>query len=583
MVLTGIVLVVICFIAFRYFYAGVSSVKLKNLELQHQVESMNKQLDLFAERERKATREADIAHNAKTKFLSSLSHDIRTPMNGVIGMANLLNDTNLNNDQKEYTTTILDCSTNLLSSVNEILINDMLEYSKMDSENDEISNSPFDIYNFLEEVLDMFATRAAESGVELLYHVDTNVPARIVADCKRLQKVLMNFVENSINATKQGEILISVKLGENADLKSLPISFTASDTGTGISSEKVPTLYKGILPENFSTKSREISKGFGLVISKRLVEQMGGTILLENHPGSGCSFTFTIVTEFSENSLPEFEDTRLSGSEGKQILIINKNAVATRFLSKQLEDWKFMPVNASCGEQALEILSQISVDLVLADANSLETGPLKITEEIKQKYPHLPVILIHSANDESYKISPELFSAVINKPVKRSILLDSIISATRLNKQKAGKSYSNLIPENFAKKYPLRILVAEDNPVNQKWIKKILGKIGYQCEIAENGNVVMEKVSFEKYDLVLMDVQMPEMDGLEATRMIRLCLEVQPVIIAMTANAMQGDREKCIQSGMNDYISKPVELHILLSMLEKWALFVQSKKELVSI
>jgi CheY-like chemotaxis protein len=228
----------------------------------------------------------------------------------------------------------------------------------------------------------------------------------------------------------------------------------------------------------------------------------------------------------------------------------------------------------------LEILSQISVDLVITDLNMPEMDGIQLSQSIKSQYPKIPIILLNPVNDERYKQNLEIFSAIISKPVKQHNLFDTILTQLRHNDKSVSENrVSHHIPDNFSEKHPLHILVAEDNPVNQKWIKKILSKIGYQCEIAENGKVVLEIVSHEHFDLILMDVQMPEMDGMEASRMIRVCLETQPVIIAMTANVMQGDREECIQSGMDDYISKPVELNVLLNMLEKWALLIKERKQ----
>ena len=269
------------------------------------------------------------------------------------------------------------------------------------------------------------------------------------------------------------------------------------------------------------------------------------------------------------------------GFEGKQILIVDDNVTSNAILTNQLEQWKLLPVIATSGEQALEILSQISVDLVITDLIMPGMDGIELSHSIKSQYPKIPIILLNSLYDERHKKYHEIFSAVLNKPVKQHNLFDTILSELRhRDKSLSNNGSLHQLPDNFSEKYPLHILVAEDNPVNQKWIKKILTKIGYQCEIAENGKVVLEIVSHEHFDLILMDVQMPEMDGMEASRMIRVCLETQPVIIAMTANVMQGDREECIQSGMNDYISKPVELNELLNMFEKWALLIKEKKQL---
>ncbi len=579
MLFFAVILVVIIFIAFGYVYAGMNGVKLRNQELLQQVNDLNEQMDLLAEKEAKSRREADIAYNAKGKLLSLLSHEIRTPMNGVIGMATLLAATDLDNEQREYANTVLNCSTNLLTNVNEILISDMLDFSKVDTESLELGNKKFDLRNCIEEVMGIFAGKAAEAGLELLYQIDVDVPLQITGDYKRLQQVLINLLENSLNATSKGEIFLNVNHISDVDGVNLQIGFTVTDTGSGVSPDSLKQLFKGALPADYSTQEKQITKGFGLVICKRLVEQMGGKITMENRPGQGCSFRFSILTSRSEIGAPDYTNNRITGFEGKQILIVDDNETSLAILNKQLEQWKVLPLLAGSAKHAMEILSQISVDLVIADLIMPDMDGIQLSQQIRASYPKIPIILMNAVNDDRYKHKADIFSYVIAKPVKQQVLFDSILTSVRHSDNSAAGGASQRIPDNFSKKYPLRILVAEDNPVNQKWIKKILVKIGYECEIAENGKVVMEKVSFENFDLILMDVQMPEMDGLEATRMIRLCLETQPIIIAMTANALQGDRDECIQSGMNDYISKPVELNVLLNMLEKWALLINEKKQ----
>jgi CheY-like chemotaxis protein len=351
------------------------------------------------------------------------------------------------------------------------------------------------------------------------------------------------------------------------------------DTGKGIPHEQLHQIFKGVLPADYSTKTKGVSTGFGLVICKRLVEQMGGEITVESQTGVGTKFMFNILTSASDLPVIDYIHNRIIGLEGKQILVVDDNETSISILSKQLDQWKLLPVLAGSGKQALEILSQISVDLVITDLLMPGMNGLQLSEQIRSGYPKIPIILMNTVNDDQYKQQADIFSSIIRKPVKLHSLFDSILTGIRNGDNFTESSALTQIPDNFSDKYPLHILVAEDNPENQKWIKKILLKIGYQCEMAENGKVVMEKVSTENFDLIFMDVQMPEMDGLEATRMIRLCLENQPVIIAMTANAMQGDRDECIQSGMNDYVSKPVKLPVLLNMLEKWALLIKDKRQ----
>ncbi len=568
------------FVAYRYFRVSINGIKLRNQELLAEVEQLNLQLEELTVKEQKTSREADVAANAKTKLLSLLSHEIRTPMNGVIGMATLLSDTNLDAEQREYADTILDCSKNLLTNVNEILISDMVDFSKLDSENVELTNKNFDLSNCIEEVLEMFAGRAAEAGIDLIYQMEQNVPLQITGDYKRLQQVLINLVENAIRFTAEGEILISVDVIPDRTSDQLQLSFKVTDTGIGIAPERLQDLFKVFIPADYTTKNNEKNNGFGLVICKRIVEQMGGQITVESIPGKSSTFIFNIITTAAKQTLPDFLDNAMIGYEGKQVLIVDDNITQNKILHNLFEQWKLLPTSASSGSHALEILSQVSVDIVLIDLFMPGMDGIKLGQSIKSLYPKIPLILLNSVNDDRHKDYPEIFNAVLNKPISRHKLFDTITTELR-HKDKSVTGHGSLhqMPDNFSEKYPLHILVAEDNPVNQKWIKKILAKIGYHCEIAENGKVVLERVSHEHFDMILMDVQMPEMDGLEATRMIRICLETQPVIIAMTANVMQGDREECIQSGMNDYISKPVELNELLGLLEKWALLIKENKQ----
>jgi len=578
MIFYGVIGVILLFIIYKYAVAAFNEIKLKNNELIQQVNALNEQLDFVSEKELKTRRDADIAILGKEKLMSSLSHEIRTPMNGIVGMSTLLASTELDNEQREYIDAVIDCSKTMLNNVNEILINDMLSFSKLESENSGLENKNFRIRICVEEVIDMFAGRASEAGVELLYEIDSSVPLEIKGDYKKLQQVLINLVENAFNFTVQGEVFIGVKVVGQSNDGQLNIGFTVSDTGTGIEENKLKNLFQVPLPENYSTKSKQVQKGFGLVICKRLIKEMNGKIEIRNNPGNGCQFTFSILASALKQQATTFVNNAMQAFEGKQVLIVDNNETSLSILTRQIEKFKLSPVTASSGSQALEMMSQFSVDLVITDLLMPEMDGIELCKSIAAKYVKVPTVLLNDLKDDRYKQFSQLFTSIINKPVREKVLADAIVTCFK-HGDNSTLSDVPRIDTDFSKKYPLHILVAEDNPVNQKWIKKILSKTGYEIDIAENGKVVMEKVSNEQYDMILMDVQMPEMDGLEATRMIRLCLDRQPVIIAMTANAMQGDRDECIQSGMNDYISKPVELNILLAMLEKWALIIKEKKQ----
>lgn len=569
----GVILLV-----FGLFNENINEAKTRNNELVNQVNDLRLQLEALMEKELKARTDIERVDNAKNKLLSSMSHEIRTPMNGVIGMATLLAETTLNEEQREYTDTILECSKSLLTKVNDVLVSDMLDFSKVDSNNGELEHKKFELRNCIEEVLDMFAGKSAETGLDLAYQIDNTVPLQIIGDAKRLRQVLINLVENAFKFTHKGEIFIRVYLADKNN-NQLMLGFEVNDTGSGIPSETSDKIFTGVLPANYSTKDKQAGAGFGLVICKKLVELMGGHIKAERRAKKGSSFKFTIlVDEAIEDNTNARQN--MMGFEGQNILIVDDNLVIRNMLKHQLEQWNLLPVLADSGRQALDSLKQISFDLVITDLNMPEVDGIELAQQIKKLYPRIPIILLNPLNDEHYKEYAENFAAVINKPVKQHALFDNILSELRHKNRNTlqEKNATQKMSEDFSKQYPLNILIAEDNPINQKWITKILTRLGYQYKIGNNGKEILEIVSHEHYDLILMDVQMPEMDGLEATRMIRLCLEAQPVIIAMTANVMQGDREECMQAGMDDYISKPVELVQLINMLEKWSVQIKEKR-----
>jgi CheY-like chemotaxis protein len=312
-----------------------------------------------------------------------------------------------------------------------------------------------------------------------------------------------------------------------------------------------------------------------LAISEKLVELKGGHIWIESTVGEGTVFSFTIRTRISENPVQTYVHYNMGGLDGKKVLVIDDNSTNRRILKNQLEQWKLVPSLADSGKQALEILSQSpGFDLVLTDMQMPEMDGVQVTQSIREIHPHLPVILLSSIGDERTKQHPGLFSSILTKPVKQNMLCKNILAGLRKTDKSAAQEQKaqQKLHTDFANQYPLRILVVEDNPVNQKLAARVLSKLGYVPDAAWNGLEAIQAVNKVRYNLLLMDMQMPEMDGLEATRKIRSSTGLQqPVIIAMTANAMQGDRDQCIQAGMDDYISKPIDLEELVGLLEKWA------------
>jgi two-component system sensor histidine kinase/response regulator len=453
--------------AYHFYLSRLQGSELRNVALQQEVQELQVQLDSSIVKEQKANKEAETAKSVKRHLLATVNHEIRTPMNGMLGMTTLLTDTPLNKDQREYIDTIRYCGENLLTTVNGILVDDLLNFSKSDRAGEELEKRDFELRNCVEESLMLFAGRMAEGGPELVYCIGAEVPGQVNGDRKRLSQVLINLLENAVRHTSQGEIFLDIRnLGSKTDNR-IELVFEISDTGTGIPESKIDQLFKGITSDEVKAVSETRPAGLGLVVCKKLVELMGGKISVLSQPGRGSMFTFNIICNSA-----------------------------------------FRPK-------------------------------------------HSPV---HPGFSEAGK---------------------RITMSRVKGKKENGK---RVLSEDFAVEFPLRILVAEDNQINQKLIITILAKLGYQADLACNGKEVLEMVDHGQYDLILMDVQMPELDGLEATRMLRLCLQKQPVIIAMTANAMDGDQDTCIQAGMDDYISKPVELSELLMRLEKWGIAIRAKR-----
>ena len=575
-----------------FFICGLWSYQLKKNNLAQvyqtvEIGKMQKEVQLSEERKKnevalqeaylraeKAREEAESANRAKSVFLATMSHEIRTPMNGVLGMAALLGETTMTTEQKEYADTIRVSGEALLT-----VINDILDFSKIESGNLELDSHAFDLRQCIEDVMDVFSAKMTEKNLDLVYQIDHQIPAVIVGDSHRIHQVLLNLIGNAIKFTHQGEIFVGIDLLK-MEGGQLELAFQVRDTGIGIPEDKLPRLFKAFSRVDSSTTRKYGGTGLGLVISQKLVELMGGVIDVESQPNIGTSFGFTIKALSSQESSRQYAHTRQVSWEGRRVLVVDDNATNLRILKLQLEQWKMQPLLASSGNDALKFLaSGDRFDLVITDMQMPDMDGVQLTTAIKANYPSLPVILLSSIGDDSRRLHAKLFFAVLNKPAKQQNLNKMIAAALRpiqevaaLDEQKPLK----VLSDKFALMYPLRILIAEDNLVNQKLTTRVLGKLGYHnVALATNGIDAVEKFSEQCYDVILMDVQMPRMDGLEATRMIRLKQYQQPYIISMTANAMQGDREACLQAGMNDYMSKPIKLEDVMTVLEKAFAFNQ--------
>jgi signal transduction histidine kinase/DNA-binding response OmpR family regulator len=566
------------FIAYRFYMTRLQGAEDRNAALEEQVEELHERLDSSILKEQRIKLEAQEAKDFRQQLLTTMSHEIRTPLNGVMGMATLLAETPLSKEQQGYTETIRNCGENLLATVNQIIVDSMLNFSKSDNEKKKLENKEFDLRNCLEEVLDMFAGRAGQAGLDLLYNMEDNVPEQIIGDPNRLRQILMNLVENALRFTSRGEISVGVYLLRTGEDNKLELCFDVRDTGVGIPANRIEEIFKGFSTAGSPDGGKQGNAGLGLVICKKLVEMMEGWIEVQSEPGKGTVFTFCIHVHPSQKPARNFLHPGMAVLEGKHILVVEGNTAGLAMLSKQLEKWKSVPVPVGSASRALDMLSGGSRFDGVMDLPEMDG--IQLTKSIRELNPHIPVILLIREGDERHKQEEDLFSGLLTKPVKQHLFRDellSVFSRSGMNPGDGKKIAENLL-QDFSKEHPLHLLIAEDNPVNQEIALKILNRLGYRPEVVNNGKEVLEKVSHENYDMILMDMQMPEMDGLEATRMLRLCLEIQPVIIAMTANVMQGDRDDCIQAGMDDYISKPIELAELTAQLRKWSRVIKSKR-----
>ncbi|HEY3341552.1 MAG TPA: response regulator, partial [Anaerolineae bacterium] len=563
-------------------YVGVQNDITERKRADEQLARKNQELDA-------ALMAAEEATRAKSEFLANMSHEIRTPLNAIIGMSGLLLDTNLTTEQRDYAEIVRTSSDSLLA-----IVNDILDFSKIEASRLELEQQPFDLRACIEESLDLLAPTAAHKDLELGYLIDDNAPLTLIGDVTRVRQILVNLLSNAVKFTDHGEVIVNVSAKElgpetgNSDGNrrspdSKPpvfeLTFAVRDTGIGIPEDRRDRLFQPFNQLDTSTTRRYGGTGLGLAISMRLCEMMGGRIWMESSgiPEQGSTFYFTLQAEAADTEDIGGAANVPTELTGRRALIVDDNATNRLILMRQIEPWGMTGRETPTGREALQWVRQgEAFDIAILDVRMPEMDGLTLARELYALRPELPLVILTSMGRREPELSDLKVSAFLVKPIKPAQLYRVLTASLRGQSMPPSAAAprergAGSIDTHMGMRHPLRVLLAEDNIVNQKVAVRILERLGYRPDVAANGLEVLQALERQTYDVVLMDVQMPEMDGLETTRRIvkRWPRDKRPRLIAMTAYALEGDRERCIAAGMDDYISKPIRMQELVKSLEQ--------------